>query len=72
MKFENRFLVCRRTRLGRPSIMEDASRAITIQETGQGTRPARMVGYLSLESTQTDMDVRRSNRAYNLQLREGA
>lgn len=41
--------VCRRTRLGSPSVMDDATGS-QIQETGQGQRPARMVGQPNLDS----------------------
>ena len=48
---------CRSERLGTSSVMEDARDSKQIQETGQDTRPARMVGYSDLDSnTQTSMD----------------
>jgi hypothetical protein len=63
-KDDKDYKVCRRTRLGSPSVMEDA-RGNTIQETGQEQRPARMAGLSSLDSSttaQTHTDVSRGDR----------
>jgi hypothetical protein len=60
----------REQRLGSPSVMEDA-RTSTIQETGQELRPARMVGYSSLESIAGGMDANPGNRAVYRRQREG-
>jgi hypothetical protein len=58
MDFES----CRGTRLGSPSVMEDANGII--QETGQEQRPARMVGLSNLDSkAQSHMEVSRGHRA---------
>ena len=72
-------LKCRRTRLGSPSIMDDAigkhsggtECALQIQETGQEQRPARMAGFSSLDSAQSDTEVSRGNRATSRRRREG-
>ncbi len=71
--------VCRRKRLGSPSVMDDARGTKTetasqdggsIQETGQEQRPARMVGHSNLDSAQSHKDVSRGNRAqFRQQLR---
>ena len=60
---------CREKRLGSPSVMEDAigtnemPEGISIQETRQEQRPARMVGLSSLDFVQTGKEASRSNRA---------
>lgn len=46
--------VCRRGRLGGSGIMEDARSGVSIQETEQEQRPARMVGHSF--SAQTGME----------------
>jgi hypothetical protein len=60
---------CRRTRLGSPSIMEDAGDII--QETRQENRPARMVGFSSPESSssQPSMEAGLGDRVENLRWR---
>lgn len=66
--FEDEDLKCRKTPSGRPSVMEDAvgvtetRECVSIQETRQEQRPARMVGLSSLESAQTGMDASRMGR----------
>jgi hypothetical protein len=51
------YVGCHKSSSGNVSIMEDANKATRsyesdlIQETGQEVRPARMVGYSSLDST---------------------
>lgn len=76
--------VCRRKRLGSPSVQEDAwgmkNEAIevaSIQETRQEQRPARMVGHSSLDSysnARSHMDVAgdRANSKLQRQCREEA
>lgn len=45
---------CRKANTGILSVQDDAEG--TIQETGQGQRPARMAGLSSLDSVQTGME----------------
>ena len=52
---------CRKTRLGRPNIMDDVN-GNAIQETGQEIRPARMAGLSSLDSAQSDTEVSRGDQ----------
>jgi hypothetical protein len=61
--------VGRETRFGNPSVMEDANR-VSIQETRQDSRPARMVGYSSLDSHTHGMEADQGSRTV-LQQREG-
>ena len=51
--------VCRGSRTGRPSVMDDA---IDIQETRQEHGPARMVGLSSLDFNRSGMEARRNNQ----------
>jgi len=61
-------LSCRKAKLGDPCIREDATgkketpESVSIQETGQEQRPARMVGLSSSEDTQSAMEGGRDNR----------
>ncbi len=74
-------VVCRRKRLGSPSVMEDARGTHTkeeatdvtssFQETRQEQRPARMVGLSSLDSAQTHKEVSRGDRASVQRQRRG-
>ncbi len=54
LRFTEDALECRRTRLGSPSVMDDAM--VSIQETGQEQRPARMVGLPALDSQKSSME----------------
>ncbi|MEO5971230.1 MAG: hypothetical protein ABIQ95_14980 [Bdellovibrionia bacterium] len=66
------FTSCHKQVPGCLSIMEDASKQKRssegglIQETGQEVRPARMVGYSSLDSAKSSMDAGYDDRAYLL------
>ena len=63
--------VCRRCQSGRPSVMEDAGDAVcvSIQETRQEQRPARMVGLSSLDFARTGMEASRCDQTELLRRR---
>ena len=72
---KSRAASCREKRLGSPDVMEDAGpstweivqdgtpESVSIQETRQEQRPARMVGLSSLDFAQTGMEAGGGNRA---------